>query len=73
MKSWPLHQPALFESICVDEQENQASTEATTVPSEEHEEKAIDIYGLTFDKKLDDLLGTGLKANTLTYLLFSIS
>ena len=30
--------------------------------------KAIELYGLTFDNKLDDLLGTGLKPNTLTYL-----
>ena len=30
--------------------------------------KAIELYGLTFDNKLDDLLGTGLKENTLTYL-----
>ena len=30
--------------------------------------KAIELYGLTFDDKLDDLLGTGLKENTLTYL-----
>ena len=30
--------------------------------------KAMELYGLSFDNKLDDLLGTGLKANTLTYL-----
>lgn len=30
--------------------------------------KAIELYGLTFENKLDDLLGTGLKPNTLTYL-----
>jgi hypothetical protein len=30
--------------------------------------KAIELYGLTFDNSLDNLLGTGLKANTLTYL-----
>ena len=30
--------------------------------------KAIELYGLTFDNKLDDLLGTGLKTNTLTYV-----
>ena len=30
--------------------------------------KAIELYGLRFDNRLDDLLGTGLKANTLTYL-----
>ena len=30
--------------------------------------KAIELYGLTFDNKLDELLGTGLKANTLPYL-----
>ena len=29
--------------------------------------KAIELYGLRFDNRLDDLLGTGLKANTLTY------
>ena len=30
--------------------------------------KATELYGLTFDNKFDQLLGTGLKANTLTYL-----
>jgi hypothetical protein len=30
--------------------------------------KAIELYGLTFDNKLDQLLGTGLKTHTLTYL-----
>ncbi len=30
--------------------------------------KAIELYGLKFDNKLDELLGTGLKTNTLTYL-----
>ncbi len=30
--------------------------------------KAIELYGLKFDNKLDELLGTGLKSNTLTYL-----
>ncbi len=30
--------------------------------------KAIELYGLTFDSKLDQLLGTGLKEKTLTYL-----
>ena len=30
--------------------------------------KAIELYGLRFDNRLDDLLGTGLKAKTLTYL-----
>ncbi|MGI0080385.1 MAG: hypothetical protein ACRECH_12265 [Nitrososphaerales archaeon] len=30
--------------------------------------RAIELYGLKFDNKLDQLLGTGLKANTLTYL-----
>ena len=30
--------------------------------------KAIELYGLTFDNNLADILGTGLKANTLTYL-----
>lgn len=29
---------------------------------------ALELYGLTFDNGLDTLLGTGLKANTLTYL-----
>ena len=30
--------------------------------------KAIDLYGLRFDNKLDQLLGTGLKEKTFTYL-----
>jgi hypothetical protein len=30
--------------------------------------KAIELYGLTFDNSLDQLLGTGLKTKTLTYL-----
>ena len=30
--------------------------------------RAIELYGLTFDNKLDELLGTGLQSNTLTYL-----
>jgi hypothetical protein len=30
--------------------------------------KASELYGLRFDNKIDDLLGTGLKENTLTYL-----
>ena len=30
--------------------------------------KASELYGLTFDNKLDELLGTGLKSNSLTYL-----
>lgn len=30
--------------------------------------KAIELYGLTFDSKIDQLLGTGLKEKTLTYL-----
>ena len=30
--------------------------------------KAIELYGLRFNNRLDELLGTGLKANTLTYL-----
>ncbi len=29
--------------------------------------KASELYGLTFDNKLDSLLGTGLKENTLSY------
>ena len=30
--------------------------------------KASELYGLTFDNKLDNFLGTGLKGKTLTYL-----
>ena len=30
--------------------------------------RAIELYGLRFDNRLDELLGTGLKPNTLTYL-----
>ncbi len=30
--------------------------------------RASELYGLTFDNKLDSLLGTGLKSKTLTYL-----
>ena len=39
-----------------------------TVLLEQSLKKAIDLYGLRFDNKLDRLLGTGLKEKTFTYL-----